>query len=107
MSTSSDQEHVGFLKEAGVRQVIGRGIKALGRGLGSSRMERAGFKMQHGVELGNTVRTPAKVVRRGPSEPRMELKIPHGTPKEQADVMTGRSKAKARYVQPHMGRGRS
>ena len=88
---------IGFMKEAGLRELAGRAITGIGRAVGSSKLESRGFRMQHGS--GSMVKRPARLKPR--SKPKMELVVPHDVGAEQAAVMKGTSKAKQRYVTPH------
>lgn len=100
-------EHDGFLKAAGISQVVGRVIKTVGSAVGSDKLMRKGMTMQHGTS--SLVKTPGArkaVSKAAPKKapPRMQLVVPHNTPKAQRDLMSGKSKAKAMYVQPHGAR---
>jgi hypothetical protein len=98
-------EHDGFIKEAGLKQLAGRVIKSVGSALGSSKLQRKGMTMQHGMDsfVKTKVRPkPGSAPKSSPS--RMQLVVPHDTPKAQRDLMSGSSKAKPMYVQPHGAR---
>jgi len=97
-------EHVGFLKEAGLKQLAGRVIKSVGSALGSGKMQRKGMTMQHGTENFVKTKVKPKPSAAAPKGPRMQLVVPHNTPKAQRDLMAGNSKAKPMYVQPYGGR---
>lgn len=95
-----DSVALGFAKEAGLKQLAGRAIKGIGRAVGSEDMVSRGMKMQNGA--GSKVKTKATYGRKmPPPKKKVHLQVPHDTPKEQADLMRGKSKVKQMYVRPH------
>jgi len=102
VSTNDYPEHAGFLKEAGVAKLVGRGLKSVGRALGHSGLEAKGFKMQHGGVMGDTIKSPSRLRPRSkPSTPKVQLVVPRDASKAQREVLSGASKAQQKYIRPH------